>query len=108
RTPASRLTPDRPEVTQAVRAQPRRLGPSSSRGWREEVNGIISAGTGVGGPRAGPRGGAHPLRDRKLPAVGGRQEGVPARGRGWPRRPADPIAGARQPAAPRVGGQAGG
>ena len=27
RTSASRLTPDRPEVTQAVRAQPRRLGP---------------------------------------------------------------------------------
>ena len=28
--PRPRLTPDRPEVTQAVRAQPRRLGPSSS------------------------------------------------------------------------------
>src|SRR6185503_15387498 len=30
RTAASRLTPDRPEVTQAVRAQPRRLGPPFS------------------------------------------------------------------------------
>ena len=55
---------------------------------------------------ARPRGGAHTLRDRELPAVGGRQEGVAARGRRRPRRPADPAAGARQPAAPRVGGQA--
>ena len=32
RTAASRLTPDRPEVTQAVRAQPRRLGPRCRKG----------------------------------------------------------------------------
>ena len=36
---------------------------------------------GVDSLDARPRGGAHALRDRELPAVGGRQEGVAARGR---------------------------
>ena len=91
----------------------------------EELNGMMSAGLrsafvkgrshgdrdarcrptgrfGVGDLDARPRGGAHALRDRKLPAVGGRQEGVAARGRRRPRRPADHTAGASQPPAPRV------
>ena len=36
RVAASRLTPDRPEVTQAVRAQPRRLGPPFLKGLELE------------------------------------------------------------------------